>query len=276
MIPDWGKAILVAGVAVALLGHAALELAGSAVMVKAWTRMLFLGTVLVQIVALHQARRVRQRFDPDDRGRLTWTLITLFLLVRIVAELRLTTLYFGLVPGFLANSEAGMFVYKVGLRYLYTASDLLAIAALVSAIAAYRAVGLHFRLRPVDYAIALGVALVPAGSFVLRGNLDAFLHGEDPTIVTYRLVAVCVGAVVAGLSLVLLRYVAQMGGGALAAVWGAAALAGVARTFSFLVLALLSSRWLELAELAEQTLLWAFACGWLIAASSQRALLEEE
>jgi hypothetical protein len=50
----------------------------------------------------------------------------------------------------------------------------------------------------------------------------------------------------------------------------------VARTFSFLALGLLSGHWLALAELVEQTLLWAFACGWFIAAQSQRALLEED
>lgn len=275
MRPGQGRVLIGVGLAVALVAHLYAEFFASTIVVTGLTRAFFTATVVVQIIALWQANAVRLAFDPEDTVRKTWTLICVFLTLRCLAELRLTTLYFDLVPDLITSSETAFFVYKVVLRYLYTVSDLVAIAALLSAIRSYREAGLEFELRGTDYAIAGAVALVPVGSFVLRSNLDSFLTGEDPTIVTYRLVAVSVGAVIAGLSLALFRLVMQMGGGMLSKVWGSASLAGIARTLSFLALAAISGASVTVGEFVEQSLLWLFAGGWLMAALSQRALLED-
>jgi hypothetical protein len=59
----------------------------------------------------------------------------------------------------------------------------------------------------------------------------------------------------------------------LARVWNAVVLAGIARTASFLALALLLGRWPVLGDLVEQLLLWTFAGAWLVALVRQRSLL---
>lgn len=267
--------ILVAAVAIAaVLAHVAFSVAGSDVLVRASTRALFVGTVLVELFALRQAMRVAGTFEPGDEGRRTWRLIVASLFARAVAQLRLLTIYFELVPA--GPDTTFTLVYVVGLRYLYTASDLLAIAALVSAVAAHHRAGLGLSLRPLDLLIGLAIAALPTLTFLSRSGLDSFLSHPDPAIVTYRLVAVCVSGVVVALSLILLRQASQMGGGALARVWASASWAGLARAASFPAIALVSPWRVASGDAADQLLLWLFAGGWLLAALHQRTLLEED
>jgi hypothetical protein len=237
-------------------------------------RVVFVVTLLLELVALVGAWRCRRGFELGDPGRRLWSLVSGFLLVRILAELRLTTLYFDLVPESVASSEAASYVYVVVLRYLYTTSDVILVVALLSMIRSYRSLGLHFRVQRRDWAIIAMVLVLPAVAWLLRHRLHAFLLGDDPTIVTYRLVAVTISALVAALCIVMLRYVLQMGGGALARVWSAVVVAGVARAVSFVVLAVVtvwSSVW---ASFGEQLLLLVFAAAWIVAARRQRAILD--
>ena len=240
------------------------------------TRLFFVTTVAVEVLALAGALWARAGFEAGDDGRRTWTLVSVFLGLRLLAQARLTTLYFDLVPGFVADDPSSLFFYRVVLRYLYTVADVVCVAALASAARTYRAVGLGFELRPVDYAVAGLLAIMPMASFALRANLSTFTAETDLTIVTYRLIAVSVGSIIAGLSLVLLRYASLMGGGLMARVWRAAALSGLARTLSFVALAALTPQSVELAEYVESLLLWCFACGWLLAAAEQRELWRDE
>ncbi len=262
--------ILAAGATIATAGYLAVR---SDPPTTSWAlQIIFVVTLAIELLALVQAIRARSGFETRDDGRRTWTLIAAFMGIRILAQLRLATLHFDLVPGFIAHDPDAFFVYRVGLRYLYTLSDLVAVVALASAIRTYRAVGLGFVLRPLDYLIATAVALIPTASFALRANLGDSPVDTDLTIVTYRLVAVTVGAVIAGLSLILLRFASLMGGGIMARVWRAAAFAGLARTLSFLALALVAPSSVEDARFLEALLLWGFAGGWLVAASEQRGL----
>src|SRR5436190_21106459 len=59
---------------------------------------LFAATTLVELFAVAQFIRVRRAFAAGDPGYLTWTLIVLFMIVRLVAEARLLTLTYNLVP----------------------------------------------------------------------------------------------------------------------------------------------------------------------------------
>jgi hypothetical protein len=235
---------------------------------------LFGAAVLVEALALAQVIRVRRLFSPGDQGHLTWTLIMAFLIVRLVAEARLATLNFQLVPRYGEGSNDALFFYIIVLRYLYTVSDALFIGALVSTIRAYKSTGLKFELLMQDYFYILLVWAMPGLTYLFQKNLMySNTAGTDKYIVTFRLVTVSVGALIATLCLVVRRYVLQMGGGAVARVWTMVVIAGIARDASFLALALLSGRWRASAQFAEQYLLWIFSCCWLMAALFQQEII---
>lgn len=229
-------------------------------------------TVAIELAALLLALSIRGDFDPGDTGRTTWTLIAGFLGVRLLAEVRLLSFYFDFIPSAIEASPAALEVYTVWLRYLYTAADLLMIAALLATLRSYRSLGLQFGLKSIDWAVIAALATMPLIAFSLRDNMGGFLTGDDPALVTYRLVAVCVGVAVAAMSLGVLRYVTQMGGGSLARIWGAIGVAGFARAGSFVALGVVSEVSMIAADLSEQALLWVFASCWLAAALGQREL----
>jgi hypothetical protein len=236
---------------------------------------LFVITLLVELVALLGALRCRARFTPGDHGRTTWSLFAAFLAVRVIAELRLLTLYFDLVS--VTDASAWTTFYVVVLRYLYTISDALAATGMIHTIRALRGVGLDFALRGRDIVAMIVVASLPVIAYWLRDHMSGFVTLEmDRDIVAYRLVAVTVTAIVAMLCIAILRYVRQMGGGALARVWGAVVLAGLARTASFVALAVISISTPPWGDMAEQILLLVFALAWLRATMEQRRLLEAD
>ena len=237
------------------------------------TVALFAATVLVELFALAQFVRVRRSFAAGDPGHLTWTLIVTFMTVRLVGEARLLTLTCGLAPEYNYGSSAGVFFYVVVLRYLYTLSDVLFIAALLTTIRSYKGTGLPFKVLPVDYVYMLAVWTLPLVTYVYRDNLlQTTLGTADRYVRTYRLVAVTVGAAIVSVCIVVRRYASQMGGGAVARVWNTVVIAGVARDGSFLALALVASWSKPASTFVEQYLLWAFACCWLMAALYQSAV----
>jgi hypothetical protein len=239
-------------------------------------KWLFAATVLIEILALIEATAARKLFSPTDPGYLTWTLIVSFLVVRLIAELRLITLTFDFVqvPPDINTASTGLFFYVVWLRYLYTLSDVLFVGALAAAIRSYKMTGLKFGLMRRDAFYILLVLAVPSITYLYRANLgSAGLINLDNYIATYRLVAVLVGGAIAALCLVVRRYASQMGGGAIARVWNAVVIAGIARDASFLTLAMISRPWRGVAEFGEQYLLWVFAGCWLLAARYQQEVL---
>jgi hypothetical protein len=237
------------------------------------TLALFVATVLLEVAALGQVISARKLFSPSDPGRLTWTLIMAFLIVRLTAEARLVTMNLQLVPRYGEDISGGVFFYLIVLRYLYTASDLLFIGALVTTIRAYKSTGLKFGLMGRDYIYIAVLWTMPLLTYAFRGNLIYSATGIDPYIPTYRLTAVTVGAVIASLCLIVRRFVLQMGGGAVARVWSRVVLAGISRDASFLALALVTSWWKTGAGFLEQYLLWIFAGCWLLAALCQQEVL---
>src|SRR5262252_5314922 len=239
-------------------------------------KVLFAATVLIELVALKQVMAARRLFSRSDFGYLTWSLTIAFLVVRLVAEARLLTLTFNLfdLPKNITAASPGAFFYVIWLRYLYTISDVLFIGALVTTIRAYRSTGLRFGLQGRDLIYVALVCAVPVTTYFYRANLGlAGLINTDHYIATYRLVAVFTGGIIASLCLVVRRYVAQMGGGAVARVWNSVVAAGIARDASFLVLAVVSKFWKPGSEFGEQYLLWIFASCWLLAAIYQQELL---
>jgi hypothetical protein len=237
---------------------------------------LFALAVAVEIVAFVEMISARALFAPSDPGHLIWTLIVGFLALRLVAEFRNLSIVFGIVqvPGSIDTASTGMFIYVVALRYLYTIGDLLFVGALVATIRAYKSTELSFELVAMDYFYILMVWAIPITTYVLRGNLGvAGISNSDKYTPIYRLVAVFVGAVIASLCLVIRRFVALMGGGAVARVWNSVVAAGISRDASFLALALLSSVWRPGAEFLEQYLIWIFANCWLLAAVYQQEVV---
>jgi hypothetical protein len=254
----------------------AMHLAADPKMGKLLTNYLFVLTVLVEVVALFQVMVTRKLFSRHDPGHLTWSLVAAFLAVRLLAELRLSTLTFKIVevPNPAESAPPGLFFYIFVLRYLYTLSDLIFIAALVATIRAYKSTGLNFRLLKQDYLYFPLVWAIPIATWLFRANLGInAAYSSDKYLPTYRLVAVFVGALIVSLSLVVRRYTSQMGGGAIARVWNTVAMAGLFRAASFLALALLSRRWPNLAVFTDQYLLWIFSCCWLLAALYQREVI---
>ncbi|HXG91288.1 MAG TPA: hypothetical protein VNN73_02835 [Blastocatellia bacterium] len=238
------------------------------------TLALFAATLVVEALAIGRAVIARRMFSPSDTGYATWTLIVLFLVVRMLVETRLATINFQLVPKYGEGSSSALFFYVVVLRYLYTVSDVLFITALANTIRAYKSTGLKFEMISRDYLYIALVWAIPALTFIFRDNLIySNTAGTDNYIATFRLVTATVGAFIASLCIVVRRYVSQMGGGAVARVWTMVVIAGIARDGSFLALALLSKWWRPGAGFIEQYLLWIFACCWLIAALYQQEVL---
>ena len=241
-------------------------------------KILFAATVAIELAALQQAVRARKLFSRLDTGYLIWSLTIGFLIIRLIAEARLVTLTFNLfdLPRSVTPASPGAFFYVVWLRYLYTLSDVLFIGALVMTIRAYQSTGLKFGVHGRDYLYIALVSAVPITTYLYRANLGlAGLINTDHYIATYRLVAVFSGGVIASLCLVVRRYVAQMGGGAVARVWNSVVVAGIARDASFLVLAVVSRFWKPGAEFGEQYLLWIFAACWVLAALYQQEVIPQ-
>ncbi|MEW6127331.1 MAG: hypothetical protein AB1757_09845 [Acidobacteriota bacterium] len=237
------------------------------------TLMLFLATISVEVWALMQFVRARKSFSKNDPGYLTWTLITGFMIIRLIAEARLLTLTVNLVPNYQEGASAALYFYIIVLRYLYTISDLLFIAALFTTIRSYKSTGLPFNLLVKDYFYMLAVWTLPVITYAFRANLiHSGVIGNDGYLATYRLIAVSVGAVIATVCIMIRRYALQMGGGAVAKVWNMVVIAGVARDGSFLVLALISTWSKPAASFLEQYLLWIFAGCWLLAGMYQNAV----
>jgi len=239
---------------------------------------LFALTLAVELCAFGLALAVRSRYQPEEPNRRIWTLFAVFLGVRLLAQLRLATIYFDLVPGFVAGSEGLNLFYISGLRYLYTLSDLCFTGALVVAIRAWRATGLPFRALKRDYGLMLLVSLLAVATWALAGNL-AILSQEFKNVAArqmqiFRLVAVSLGTLIACLCLVVRRYAVQMGGGALAGVWNAVVVAGIAHAASFLLLGALSRTWQTGAEFFEQLSLFVFAGSFMLAILRQRELTQ--
>ena len=237
---------------------------------------LFAATVLIEIAVLVQAFGARKLFSPTDPGHLTWTLIVAFLIVRLLVEGRLVTLTFKFVnpPSDLLQASPLMFFYVVVLRYMYTISDLLFVAALITTIRTYKSTGLKFGLLTRDYVYMVILWAIPVVTFVFRSNLGlAGIIAADQYISTYRLVAVFVGALIASLCVAVRRYALQMRGGSVARVWNTVVIAGTVRAASFLALATLSKVSAPGARMTEQYLLWVFAGCWLLAAIYQREVL---
>ncbi|MCI0489341.1 MAG: hypothetical protein L0229_22340 [Blastocatellia bacterium] len=246
--------------------------AGGASASNQLTLVLFGATVLVEVLALFRAVSARKLFSSSDLGYITWTLIAAFLVIRLIAEARLVTLNFNLAPKYVEDSSEWIFFYVIVLRYLYTLSDLLFVGALAATIRAYKSTGLKFGLMGRDYLYILLLWTMPVLAFVFKDNLF-YSHLGDSYITTYRLVAVTVGTLIASLCIVVRRYASQMGGGAIARVWNMVVSAGIARTASFVALALMTNWWRPGALFFEQYLLWIFACCWLMAAIYQQQVL---
>jgi hypothetical protein len=229
---------------------------------------LFLATLVVECAAVVVAFAGRRRLAVGDPGRRAWTWIGVALALRLLAELRLATLYLDLVPGFILDT--GLWdIYFFGLRYLYTLSDLALLPALLAIRRDLQSTGLDFHLRPRDALVLVLLPPLPVTVHLLQsalatGPVDAGIH-------TFRLVGATVGMVVSGVCVVLASPALQMGGGAWAWIWGAAAAAGIARGLAFAAAAVAPS--LPDSLILEQALLWTFACGWLLATSLHLRLI---
>lgn len=269
------KSLFLSSLFIAPLGFGIASTIGGAPEAGAVSKVLFVLTIVVEVLALFGAVAVRRRFSSSDRGHLTWSLIVAFLVVRLVGECRLMTLTFNIVPTYTEGGSSASFFYVVVLRYLYTLGDLLFIAAMISTVRAYKSTGLTFELMNRDYVYLALLWAVPVTTFIFRSNLGlGGIITADNHIMTYRLVAVFVGAVIASLCVVVRRYALQMGGGAVARVWNTVVVSGIARDASFLVLALMLNWWRTGAQFLEQYLLWIFAYCWLIAALYQQEVFE--
>jgi len=222
---------------------------------------LFLATLVVEAAAVYMALAGRAGLARDDPGRRVWLWIGLGLGLRLVAELRLATLYLDIVPRFVTDNAWAWAVYFFGLRYLYTIADLTLLAALLATRRALLSTGLDFHLRPRDAIVLVLLPPLPVTVYLLQ---SVFLSAStDPGLHTFRIVSATVGAVVSGVCVVLASPALQMGGGAWAWIWGAAAVAGIARALAFAAAAVAPT--FPFAVIVEQALLWTFACGWLLA-----------
>jgi hypothetical protein len=214
----------------------------------------------------------RDRLALDDPGRRVWLWIGVGLALRLVAELRLATLYLDVVPHFVTDNPWVWAVYFFGLRYLYTVADLALLAALLATRKALLSTGLDFHLRPRDAMVLVLLPPLPVTVYLLQ---SVFLSAStDPGLHTFRIISATVGAVVSGVCVVLASPALQMGGGAWAWIWGAAAVAGIARALAFAAAAVAPT--FPGAVLVEQALLWTFACGWLLATVLHLRLITHE
>lgn len=210
----------------------------------------------VQIIAFAQVIRVRAMFSRADAARVTWTLIAGFFLVYILTDIRLIAGVFNIFP-----------ISGNTYLYFFTVSDLLFIAALMTAIRLYKSTGLRFEIEPIDYFYIAG-----AWAIAIATVLAAYYQGhatDFSSVTAYREVAVMVGGVILSLGLVVRRYVSQMGGGAVAKVWNWVVVASFTRDIShlaWLIVPLWFPRYLFFAHLY---LRWIFAVCWVLAATSQ-------
>ena len=229
----------------------------------------FGATVAVEIAALAYAVRLWRGFVPDEPNRRLWALFAGCLALRCLAELRLWSLHLGLVH----PTGVAYAVYVVGLRYVFTASDVLFGAGLVVALRTYRATGLPFRLRARDFVLMAAMLALPAAGILVSPKLNAwFLPEAGNQVRTFRFVQICVNTAVAALCIAVRRFAADLGGGVLARMWTYVWIAGVAHAASFLVFAGLSLWWPPGADLFEQYLLWVYGACWLLATLRQRVL----
>jgi hypothetical protein len=224
---------------------------------------LFLLTLTVEIAAVVVAFVGRSRLAPGDPGRRAWTWIGVALALRLLAELRLATLYLSVVPDFIVGHPLLRDIYVLGLRYLYTLSDLALVPALLAIRRGLASTGLDFHLRPRDAILLVLLPPLPVTVYLLQSALAA--DEVDAGIHTFRLIGASVGMLVSGVCVVLASPALQMGGGAWAWIWGAAAAAGIARGLAFAAAAVAPS--FPMMLVLEQALLWTFACGWLLATS---------
>ncbi|MBK9757635.1 MAG: hypothetical protein IPO88_29840 [Nannocystis sp.] len=233
---------------------------------------LFVATVVVELAAVVVAFAGRARLSREDPGRRAWTWIGAGLGLRLLAELRLATLYLDAVPGFISGDDRLWAVYFFGLRYLYTLADLALLTGLLAIRRDLLSTGLGFHLRPRDALLLVVLPPLPVTVYLLQSvfltaPVDAGLH-------SFRLVSATVGAVVSGVCVVLASPALQMGGGAWAWIWGAAAAAGIARALAF-AFAAIAPTWAD-AIFIEQGLLWTFACFWLLATTLHLRLVTPE
>lgn len=234
--------------------------------------ILFMATLAVEVAAVYMAFAGRAQLARDDPGRRVWMLIGLGLLLRLIAEMRLATLYLDIVPNFVTDDEWAWAVYFFGLRYLYTVADLALLAALLATRRALLSTGLDFHLRPRDALVLVLLPPLPVTVYLLQ---SVFLTATtDPGLHTFRIISASVGALVSGVCVVLASPALQMGGGAWAWIWGAAAVAGIARALAFAAAAV--SPTFSGVVVLEQALLWTFACGWLLATVLHLRLVTHE
>jgi hypothetical protein len=189
--------------------------------------------------------------------------------LRLLAEIRLATLYLAVVPAFVADDPLLWNIYFYGLRYLYALSDLALLPGLLAIRRGLQSTGLDFHLRPRDALVLVLLPPLPVTVYLLQSALVS--TSLDTGIHTFRLVGASIGMLVSGVCVVLASPALQMGGGAWAWIWGAAAAAGVARGLAFAAAALVPS--FPLMLVIEQALLWTFACGWLLATSLHLRLI---
>jgi hypothetical protein len=225
--------------------------------VEATRLNLFMATLMVQIAAVAVAFAGRRRLAPGDPARRAWTWIGVALGLRLLAELRLATMYLSVVPDFIRDDPLLWDIYFFGLRYLYALSDLALLPALLAIRRDLQSTGLAFHLRLRDAIVLVLLPPLPVTVYLLQsalatGPVDAGIH-------TFRLVGASIGMLVSGVCVVLASPALQMGGGAWAWIWGAAAVAGIARGLAF------AAATFPAGQVVEQALLWTFACGWLLA-----------
>lgn len=225
---------------------------------------LFGATLAVEFGALALVLRGRALLHTSDDARWTWTLLAAALGVRLLAELRVGLLYLSAVPAVIVDHPLARDIFVMGLRYLYTLSDVLLLAGLWTARRSFERSGLGYPLRPRDLAVLAVLAPLP----VVTWTAQMAVHSDpsDPGIFAFRVVSVVVGSVVSAMCLGLVSLTLQMGGGVLAWIWGGLAIAGIARVFAFVAASGLQALEVPASVAVEQGFLWTFACAWLLAA----------
>jgi hypothetical protein len=230
---------------------------------------LFVATLVVEVAAVATALAGRGALTPEDPGRAALSAIALGLSLRTIAEVRLLLMYLEAVPSFIRDDATLWPLFFYGLRYLYAAADVALLVGLVRTLRGLRSTGLGFKLRRRDGLVLALLVPLPLVVYVLQAVVQT--GPVDPNIFLFRVIGTTVGAVVTGVCVALASAALQMGGGAWPWIWGAAATAGIARAFAFVAAAAAPA--VPYAGLIEQSLLWTFACGWLLAVALHRRLL---
>ncbi|MDC0722220.1 hypothetical protein [Nannocystis bainbridge] len=224
---------------------------------------LFIATVVVEVLALVTAMAGRRALPHDDPTRGASTAICLGLALRVAAELRLGLMYLSAVPAVILKRPALADAFFYGGRYFYIAADLALLLGVVRTLGGLRRSGIGIRPRPRDLLVLLFVIPLPIAVYALQVDVD--LSSGDTGIITFRLLAAGVGAVVGGYCIALAGAALQLGG-TWAWIWGAAGVAGIARALAFVAAAAAESALPRAGSiLLEQGLLWTFACAWLLA-----------